>query len=254
MAFVQPWPDDFAGGRGGLPRTGARDDGPGLGADVGDGVLGPLGGFTQVSGMPPAPSAQIMLSLSGPCCNLALGGLAYGLGHLFPLLLIFAWWNVLLGAFNLIPAPPLDGGAALRAALHAKIGHARGDLWAGRIGIAAGAAAIVLGIMWGRPLLVFVGIIAGAYSYDLFRQSRFAGYSTRPRTPETGDFRTWRLPRKKLDAEITRKQKIERADKEVRRKVDELLKQISEKGFDSLGEEDRAFLRRAGERLRRPDR
>jgi len=217
-------------------------------------TLLPFGGVTQLSGMPGTPSAQILLSLAGPACNITLAAAAYLLaalpGPLGIYASVFFYWNLVLGLFNLVPAPMLDGGHALRAALGARLGQERGDLWAGRTGIAAAAALIVYGITQDCILVTILGVIAGATSLQLIRQNRFAGYSAQPRVPPSGDFRTWRLPKKELDAEIKRKRTIDRANKEMRQKVDELLKQISEKGIESLSDKDRAFLQAASERLR----
>ena len=225
-----------------------------FGATVHGMTLLPFGGLTQLSGMPGTPSAQILLSLAGPACNLALAAAAYLLadlpGPLGTYASQFSLWNLVLGLFNLVPAPMLDGGHALRAALGARLGQARGDLWAGRTGIAAAVALILFGITQDVFLVTILGAIAGATSLQLLRQNRFAGYSAQPRVPPSGDFRTWCLPKKELDAEIQRKRTIERANREMRRKVDELLKQISEKGIESLSDEDRAFLHAASERLR----
>jgi len=217
-------------------------------------TLWALGGLTEVSQMPPAASAKILLSLSGPACTFALAGLGHALsgqpGAVGEHMQFFAFWNFWIGVLNLVPAYPLDGSQALRAALRARLGEARGDLVTARVGIIAGVGIILAGLAWGTTILVIIGIMAVAFSYDLLRQNRFAGYSAQPRVPPSGDFRTWRLPKKELDAEIKRKRTIERANREMRRKVDELLKQISEKGIESLSDEDRAFLHAASERLR----
>ena len=226
-----------------------------LGAHVHEIVLWPLGGFTRLSDMPPTPRAQILLSLSGPVCNLALAGVSYALWRALGVqawyVHVFASWNLLLGLFNLVPAPPLDGGEALRAALRAGLGRARGDLWAGRVGLGAAAGVILLGIAWHSVLVVIIGMMCGAFSWNLLRANRFTGYAPRPRVPRSGDFRVWRLPKQELDGEIKRKHKAKRSSREMRQKVDELLKQISEKGMDSLSEQDRALLRRASKQIRR---
>jgi len=226
-----------------------------LGARVDEIVLWPLGGFTRFSATPPAPQAQVLLSLSGPVCNLVLWGASYALWRLLGgqawYVHVFAGWNLLLGLFNLVPAPPLDGGEALRAALHAALGRALADLWAGRVGLAAAAGVILLGIAWHSVLVVIIGAMCGAFSWNLLRENRFAAHAPRAPAPRAGDFRIWHLPKHDLDREIKRKRQAERAGREMRQKVDALLKRISEKGMDSLSDEDRAFLKRAGERIRR---
>lgn len=49
--------------------------------------------------------------LSAPVCNLLIGGILY----LYDPMIIFGVYNLVIGAYNLIPIPPLDGGNAARA-------------------------------------------------------------------------------------------------------------------------------------------
>ena len=230
--------------------------GSGLGAQVQDIVLWPLGGFTRLAHVPAAPWPQLQLALSGPVCNLGLAAVAFGFHYLLEerawALGVFASWNLFLGLFNLIPAYPLDGSEALRAMLRARLGAGRGDLWTARVGLTAGVAMMVCGMFLNLFFLTIVGIIAASASYRLMMESRFAGFHS-PRVPKTGDFRAWRLPKSELDAETERRRKAQRTTQEMRRRVDELLRQISEKGMGSLSDADRAFLRRASEHLRSQD-
>jgi len=225
----------------------------GVGAGVRAIVLWPLGGWTALRSVPP-PRSRVLLALSGPFANLALAGLAsagmYAPASARGYLLLFAEWNVLLGLFNLVPAPPLDGGEALRSFLHTRLGAARGDVWSGRIGIVAGVGLTLFGLLSEWVFVAIVGVVAIASSVMLLRRARFGAGVGAPGIPETGDFRVWRLPKEELDVQIERKQAAGRADRDMRARVDGLLKQISEKGFRSLTEEDRLFLRRASRHLR----
>jgi Zn-dependent protease len=99
------------------------------GAVVDDILLMPLGGLSRLHEMPDAPGDELTIAIVGPLTNfvLALGFMAAGLvagTRLFPPTLFagpwlarLLWMNVLLGAFNLLPALPMDGGRVLRAAL-----------------------------------------------------------------------------------------------------------------------------------------
>lgn len=60
--------------------------------------------------LPPSPFSRAAICLAGPAASFALTALANPLGR------VPAWpgASALLGLFNLLPVPPLDGGMALR--------------------------------------------------------------------------------------------------------------------------------------------
>ncbi len=87
-----------------------------------------LGGLTELDGEPPSPRADALIALSGPATSFLVGGLSAGLAWTvnalaggFGLAGTALGWlagiNLLLGAFNLLPGAPLDGGRLLRALL-----------------------------------------------------------------------------------------------------------------------------------------
>lgn len=59
--------------------------------------------------LPPAPCARAAVCLAGPAASFALTAIASPLGAYR-----LAGASALLGLFNLLPIPPLDGGMALR--------------------------------------------------------------------------------------------------------------------------------------------
>ncbi|MFC5724491.1 site-2 protease family protein [Streptomyces gamaensis] len=114
-----------------------------------------LGGVTRL-GRAGTPRVQFAVSVAGPLTSLVLGGLAlaagFGTGHVLrwtlpAAVLVWAGWaNVFLGAFNLLPAAPLDGGRILQAALWWRGGDRfRAQRIAGRCGQAAGFVLMALG-------------------------------------------------------------------------------------------------------------
>ncbi len=231
-----------------------------FGARVDSITLWALGGFTELSGMSTAPRAHVLMALAGPACTWALAGLGYALsgmpepvGRYMSAVAFFGTW---MGVLNLVPAYPLDGSQALGAALRARMGQARSDLLTARIGIVAAAGIVLYGLLQGQPFLVIIGIMSALFSYDLLQRNRFAGYAGGPGTSAAGgdDVRLWRLKKSELDAEIKRRRAADRADREVRERVDELLRQINEKGMDSLTEKDRSFLDAAARRFRKQGR
>jgi Zn-dependent protease/CBS domain-containing protein len=85
-----------------------------------------FGGVAQMKGEPPTPKAEFKIALAGPLSSFFLAGVFFlfyaasansGMKALF-------WWlaqlNLILGAFNLIPGFPMDGGRVLRSILWGK--------------------------------------------------------------------------------------------------------------------------------------
>jgi Zn-dependent protease len=81
--------------------------------------LGFLGGAAKMSNLPKHANTELMIAAAGPAVSLVLGGLGLGLAAVFhsPFLAMIGWINLVIAAFNLIPALPMDGGRILRAAL-----------------------------------------------------------------------------------------------------------------------------------------
>jgi Zn-dependent protease len=93
-------------------------------------VLFALGGVSQMERESPDAKTEFWIALAGPLVSFALGLLCLGSAHAMgwagpmssaasPLVAMLGWLgyiNFMLGAFNLVPAYPLDGGRVLRAA------------------------------------------------------------------------------------------------------------------------------------------
>ena len=89
-----------------------------------------FGGVATLESEPPSPRAEIAVAIAGPAVSFVLAALLYAvtmvaglvlhgtLGEAVATVLIYgAMANAVLGAFNLIPAFPMDGGRVLRAIL-----------------------------------------------------------------------------------------------------------------------------------------
>lgn len=125
-------------------------------------VLSPLGGVAQIDGALPA-RAELWVALAGPIVSFLLAGVFFTLaavtGAWSPASFIggLGWANLMIAAFNMLPAFPMDGGRVLRAALSLKIGHYRATEIAAKIGRVAGVGLVILGLFT-RPLLAFIGV------------------------------------------------------------------------------------------------
>jgi Zn-dependent protease/predicted transcriptional regulator len=143
---------------------------------VRDIVLLPIGGASQISGLPGAPPDELAIAIAGPAASVGLGllfaliGLATG-AHLWPASLLagpvlsrLLWANVLLAGFNLLPAIPMDGGRVLRALLARRRSDLRATVLAVRIGRVVGLLMIFGGLrydLWLSVIGVFVLIGGG---------------------------------------------------------------------------------------------
>lgn len=103
-----------------------------------------LGGHTQLGGAAPGPGASALVAVAGPAANLLLATGAWFAAQAttpgsvpWALLGAAALANGVVGAVNLLPALPLDGGRVLEAGLWRATGERwRGTLvagWAGRL-------------------------------------------------------------------------------------------------------------------------
>jgi len=86
-----------------------------------------FGGVAEMEQEPPGPKAEFTMAIAGPITSLLLAALFYGAAAaaasldlpeaLKGVLSYLGLLNVVLAIFNIVPAFPLDGGRALRAAL-----------------------------------------------------------------------------------------------------------------------------------------
>lgn len=126
-----------------------------------------FGGVAQFKGWFPGAGAEFRVAIAGPLVSLVLGvlfvALAAGAGLPNALDGVAAWLgytNLILLAFNLLPALPLDGGRVL----HSVLWYARGDLaWATRVASGAGRGFGFLFIALGLAMLIFEGTFSGAW-------------------------------------------------------------------------------------------
>lgn len=130
-------------------------------------VLWLLGGVARFRGRLATAGTEFRIALAGPLVTASLAVVFLGCAWLLPLSApadgVVAWLgytNVLLLAFNIVPALPLDGGRMLRSALW----RARGDLrWATRVCASLGFAIACLMIGAGALSSVATGSYQGVW-------------------------------------------------------------------------------------------
>jgi CBS domain-containing protein len=126
-----------------------------------------FGGVARFKGMFPTAGAEFRIAIAGPLVSLALGLLFVGAAGLLALPDavdgVAAWLgyiNLILLAFNLLPALPLDGGRVLRSILWG----ARGDFaWATRVAAGIGRGFGYLFIAGGFALVVVESSFSGLW-------------------------------------------------------------------------------------------
>lgn len=130
-----------------------------------------LGGATVIDDQaPPSAGTELRVAAAGPLASLAAGGvfvlLGLGAGRIGASDLLTAslgwlgWTNLLLAAFNLLPAVPLDGGRLLHAVLWRHSGdRERATVVAAAAGHGLGLLMLVLGV----AQMLFGGLLAGVW-------------------------------------------------------------------------------------------
>jgi len=148
------------------------------GIETFDITLYPIGGIATIDGQP-KPKAELWIAFAGPLVNLVIAvAIAIGIlirSHSFPQYLwvirpqsdfmgsMFAA-NLMLAAFNLIPAIPMDGGRVLRSLLSIKFGNKKGTQVAGMVGQFIAICLIIIGLVTYSLILVLIAafVLVGA--------------------------------------------------------------------------------------------
>ena len=141
-----------------------------FGINTPDITLLPIGGVARLERMPEEPKQELLIAVAGPAVNvvIALGLFVAGgsfinpfvnpaaperVGLVSQLLII----NVLLVAFNLLPAFPMDGGRVLRALLATRLSYARATQIAATVGQGFAFVFGFIGLIW-NPFLIFIAL------------------------------------------------------------------------------------------------
>jgi Zn-dependent protease/CBS domain-containing protein len=141
-------------------------------------VLYPIGGVSEIEEIPEKPSIEWRMAFAGPLTSLVLGAALVGINYVSPVKLIFppssvvistgnllldlGYLNLLLGAFNLLPAFPMDGGRLLRALLAERMNFTDATKYASYVGRILGIGMAFFGII---DPAYFLLIVVGVFVY-----------------------------------------------------------------------------------------
>jgi Zn-dependent protease len=172
-------------------------------------TLYPIGGVALLEGMPERPREQLLVALAGPAVNFALAATVVGamavLGQPLGQMTRLSWdpqsllaqlfmANILMGAFNLLPALPMDGGRVLRALLAMRLGPVSATR------IAAGVAKLVALTMgaygfWNEvPMLMLIAVVVWVGSTAESRMAQRLAQARSGRSPGGPPYTTEVLP------------------------------------------------------------
>jgi Zn-dependent protease len=164
------------------------------GATVREIVLLPMGGVSKLENLPENPRDEFTIAVVGPLMSFALGAISAVVCVLVGLRLTpidlysgailhrLVWFNVIVGAFNLLPAFPLDGGRVLRSLLERSHDLETATRVSARIGRALAMVMVGVGLLFNLFLViigVFVWLGASAEESATVIHIRLQGHSVR---------------------------------------------------------------------------
>ena len=134
-------------------------------------TLLPIGGVARMERIPDKPLQEFWVSVAGPAVNALIAGILFVILMLFdhwqPIRTLqgleggfieqLMWVNLFIGAFNLLPAFPMDGGRVLRSLLATRMGHRRATVIAANIGQVMAILLGVIGFFY-NPILIFIAV------------------------------------------------------------------------------------------------
>src|SRR5216684_4540597 len=127
-----------------------------------------FGGVSNITREASAARDEFLIAVVGPVTSLALAGLFWAIGQVLPagtalaaVASYLAFTNLLLGAFNIVPGFPLDGGRVLRSILWGTTGDMPR---ATRIASYVGQGVAFVMIAWGLSRLLAGDVFGGLWT------------------------------------------------------------------------------------------
>ena len=161
------------------------------GINTRDIILLPIGGVARLEDMPQRPLHEIVVAIAGPLVNVAIAAvlqvvLYFQAGYwvwelpreafFSSFYLALLYMNLVLAAFNAIPAFPMDGGRVLRASLALLMERPLATRIAATIGQILAVCFAIYGFMKGQYGLILTGIFvfwaAAAEAYQVAQEAK----------------------------------------------------------------------------------
>lgn len=130
-----------------------------------------FGGVAQMEDTPKQPAVEGWMAFVGPAVSFLIGLIltpiyfaieslrnpGVGLQAFQVTCGVLGFYNLLLGAFNLVPAFPMDGGRILRSFLAKRMGMLRATQTAVKVGRVFAIGMVVVGIFTINVFIIFIG-------------------------------------------------------------------------------------------------
>ncbi len=158
-------------------------------------TLLPIGGVARLERMPEKPIQELIVAVAGPAVNVVIALflfvflaakftlrdiVSFGSGGFLTSLLAV---NIMLVAFNAIPAFPMDGGRVLRALLSMMIPPAKATMIAARIGQVVAVGFAIASFNGWSPMLLFIAIFVFGAAQQELRYAQFQATGAAPGNP-----------------------------------------------------------------------
>ena len=133
-------------------------------------TLLPIGGLAPLERMPEKPREELLVAVAGPAVNVVIAAVLWpfvGLAEVsgdpeaffeIPFLQRLMMTNIVLVAFNLIPAFPMDGGRVLRALLAMVMPYGKATGVAATVGQALAVLGAIVAIKSGAFMILIIAV------------------------------------------------------------------------------------------------
>jgi len=122
-----------------------------------------FGGVSMLEEVPKESEKEVAIAFVGPLTSFIIAGLSYMLylTHIkivSEFFMVFGMFNFVLGAFNLIPAFPLDGGRIIRGVLTKRMGFIKATQTAASLGKTLAFFMGIFGLVALSPWLILIAL------------------------------------------------------------------------------------------------